>query len=100
MLGAQPVHLLDAAWREDMDPQALPMAVHALQNKFDETTLDQFSDRSGHVFTLNSNALGHPRLCLLHRIQTPSSRVNVTEMKHDTLQHRERLRVVSHEANS
>ena len=100
MLGAQPVHLLDAAWRQDMDPQALPMAVHALQDEFDVTTFHQFSDRSWHVLSLNSNALGHTRLRLLHGLQTPSSSVNMTEMKHDAVQHRERLRLVSHKANS
>ena len=100
MLRPQATDVFDATWRENVDPETLPMAVHALQDEFDVTTFHQFSDRSWHVLSLNSNALGHTRLRLLHGLQTPSSSVNMTEMKHDAVQHRERLRLVSHKANS
>tara|TARA_B100001079_G_C16199219_1_gene420722 strand:- start:340 stop:714 length:375 start_codon:yes stop_codon:yes gene_type:complete len=100
MFGAQAVDLFDTAWRQDMDSEALPMPVNPLQDEFDETTFHQFSDRSGNVLALNSNAFCHPRLRLLYGLQTPSTWVNVTEMKHDAFQHRERLRIVSHEVDS
>jgi hypothetical protein len=58
MIGSQTLDLLNAAWRQDMDPEALPMTAYPLQDEFDEATFHQLSNRSRHVLALDSNAIG------------------------------------------
>ena len=58
MIASQSLDLFNAAWRQDMDPEALPMAAHPLQDEFDEATFHQLSNRSRHVLALDSNAIG------------------------------------------
>jgi hypothetical protein len=100
MLGPQATDVLDATWREDMDPETLPMPVHVLQNEFDESSLHQFSDGSRNMFSLDANAFSQAALCLLDGIEAPPCGVDVPQMEHHTVQHRERLRRISHDVDS